>query len=184
MGLTVAEKTHWRDRIEAKINRRIERVLATEPGLMDRVKREARNRAIASLGLAEFQAELDQLAEQKDALDTRERRARRSILARLRGVDVEDVEERYYGGRDQEVDTAIGKRQGVHEDELLAADELGRQVLRLRAEKDRLHDTVWLACSPAQIKQLWLNVNTLLGDEPTALEREALSIPPVSEEGR
>ncbi len=42
MGLTVAEKTHWRDRIEAKINRRIEAILAGDPGLMDRVKHAAR----------------------------------------------------------------------------------------------------------------------------------------------
>ena len=46
MGLTVAEKTHWRDRIEAKINRRIEVIQAGDPGLMDRVKHAARGRAL------------------------------------------------------------------------------------------------------------------------------------------
>jgi hypothetical protein len=56
-------------------------------------------------------------------------------------------------------------------------------VLRLRDEKDRLLDTVGLACSSAQIKGLWSNVTRLLGDEPTELEREALAIPPTGEEG-
>jgi hypothetical protein len=59
MGLTVSEKTHWKERIEAKINRRIEATLAGDLGLMDRIKTAARGRALASLGLAEFQAELD-----------------------------------------------------------------------------------------------------------------------------
>ena len=53
-NLTVAEKTHWRDRIEARIDRRIEAITAGEPGLIERIKQEARVRALASLGLAEF----------------------------------------------------------------------------------------------------------------------------------
>jgi hypothetical protein len=181
-NLTVAERTHWKERIEAKISRHIEGILAADPGLMDRVKREARTRAFASLGLAELQADLEQIAGQKGARDRRERRARRAMLARDRGVEVGAVEERYYGSLDPEVSTAITKRQSVHEDELLAEHELGRQVLMFHAEKDRLLDTVGLACSSAQIKQLWSNVTRLLGDEPTELEREALAIPPTGEE--
>src|SRR5437016_3145348 len=91
-NLTVAEKTHWRDRIAARIDRRIETIAASDPGLLDRVKREARGRALASLGLAEFEDELDEIAAQKAALDRRDRHARRAMLARIRGVAVEDVE--------------------------------------------------------------------------------------------
>ena len=182
-NLTVAEKTHWKDRIEARINRRIETILAAEPGLMDRAKREARSRALVSLGLAEIQAEIDEIAEQKAALDRRERRARRALLARVRGVDIDDVEERYYNQIDPEVNNAISKRQVVHEDELLAEHELGRQVLRLRAGKANLLDVIWLATSSTQVRQLWTKVGELIGDEPTPLEREALAIPPTVEEG-
>ena len=181
-NLTVAEKTHWKERIEARINRRIEAILAGEPGLMDRVKREAKGRALVSLGLAEFEDQLEQIARQKDALEKRDRQARRAMLARVRGVAVEDVEVRYYGLRDPEVDAAITKRQAVHEDEILAGHELGQQVLRLRAEKDHLLDIVWLATSPVQVRQLWTRVGELIGDEPTPLEREALAIPPGGEE--
>ena len=49
-NLTVAEKDHWKLRIEARINRRIEAVLAAEPGLIGRVLRAAKARALASLG--------------------------------------------------------------------------------------------------------------------------------------
>ncbi|MGP0065794.1 MAG: hypothetical protein ACLQGP_19605 [Isosphaeraceae bacterium] len=181
-NLTVAEKSHWRDRIQARIDRRIEAITAGDPGLMDRIRREARGQALASLGLADFQAELDQIVEQKDALDKRERQARRAMLARIRGVAVEDVEARYYGSLDPEVGTAIGKRQVVHEEELLAEHELGRRVLELRAQKENLLDVVWLATSPAQVRELWTRIGKLLGDEPTALEREALAIPPAGEE--
>ncbi len=181
MGLTVAEKTHWRDRIEAKINRRIEAILVGDPGLMERVKHAARGCALDSLGLAEFQSELDQITAQRDTLAQRERCAQRAMLARIRGVEIDQIEEVYYGRHESEVTRAVVQRQAVHEDELLAEHEIGRRILQLRAEKDRLLDTVWLACSPAQIRQLWSKVSTLLGDEPTELERETLAIPPAGE---
>ncbi len=88
----------------------------------------------------------------------------------------------YYGSRDPEVDSAINRRQAVHEEELLAEDELGRRVLELRGQKENLLDVVWLATSPSQIRDLWTRFCKLLGDEPSAMEREALSIPPADEE--
>ena len=177
-GLTVTEKNHWRDRIAARIDRRIETILAADPGLMSRIQAEARGRALVSLGLAEHQAELESIAKQKEALDKRERRIRRSILAVVQGVPVEDIEEsRYFGPHDH--DTAIANRQRVHEEQLLAEHEVGRQVLQLRSEKDNLLDVVWLATSPVQVRQLWSRVGELLGDKPTDLEREALAIKPV-----
>ena len=106
------------------------------------------------------------------------------MLARIRGVAVEDVEARYFGSLDPEVGTAINKRLAVHEEELLAEHEPGRRVLELRGQKDNLLDVVWLATSPAQVRALWTRIGKSLGDEPTALEREALEIPPAGEEVR
>ena len=48
--------------------------------------------------------------------------------------------------------------------------------------KDNLLDTVWLATSSSQIKELWGQVNALLEIKPTALEEKALKIAPVQEE--
>ena len=181
MPLTVTEKEHWRQRIAAKIERRIEALAVEDPGLMDRVKTEARRRAVASLGLAEAQAELDAIVEQRKALDRREKQAQRAMLARLQGIPAEEVPDGATNGFQfqQTINSAVQKRQAVHDEELLAEHPVGREVLRLRVEKDNLLDVVWLASSPAQIKQLWAQVAALLGDEPSALEREALAIEPV-----
>jgi hypothetical protein len=95
-------------------------------------------------------------------------------------LPVEDLEDTCYGyHREQEVQSAVAKRQKVHEDGLLAECDTGREVLRLRQEQENLLDTVWLATSPAQVKELWTKVNELLSAEPTSLEREALAIKPV-----
>ena len=68
------------------------------------------------------------------------------------------------------------------EADILAESDLGKQVLALRREKENLVDTVWLATSSSQIKELWEQVNALLELKPTALEEKALRIPPVEPE--
>jgi hypothetical protein len=180
-GLTVTEKEHWKGRIAKRIDKRIDALVAAEPNFFDRVHRAARERALDSLGLAEWQAELDAIAREKENLERCERRLHCTMLAHVRGVPFEQIEERYYGRHD-EVDRAIARRQAAHEDELLAESDLGRQILRLRQEKENLLDTVWLAASPANIKSLWEKVGQLLGDDSTPLQREALAIPAVSNE--
>jgi hypothetical protein len=179
--LTVTEKEHWKGRIARRIDKRIEAITASDPNFFDRIDRQARQRALESLGLAEHQAELDEIEHQKESLDRRQKQLRKAMLARVRGVQPDDLEDCGYYHRDSEVDAAIRKRQDVLKDELLAESELGQQVLKLRAEKDELLDVVWLASSPKQIKQLWSNVAELLGDQQTQLQRDALAIDPVDE---
>jgi hypothetical protein len=179
-GLTVAEKQHWKEAIERRIDRRIEAIAADSPGLIERVRREAKQRAMQSLGLAGPQAELDAIAEQRRSLDAQERRTQREMVARIRGVAAAEVPEcACYGYHfTHALEEAVRKRQEAHEQELLGADPVGRGVLRLRAERERLLDVVWLSVSPREIRALWSRVGALLGDEPTDLEREALAISP------
>jgi hypothetical protein len=182
MALTVAEKNHWRDRIQARIDRRIEAITAGDPGLLERVKHEARARALESLGLAGFQEELDRIAGQRAELDRRDTQVRREMLARVRGVSADDLDGYSRVHDHPEIRAAIEKRRVVHEEELLAGHELGRRVLRLREEREHLLDSIWLATSPAQIRSFWQKVGELLGDEPTDLERAALAISPAPAE--
>ena len=178
MPLTVTEKNHWKDRIAHRIDKRIEAVFSEDPNLQDRIHRQARQRALDSLGLAEMQAELDNIEKQKAELEKRERQAHKAMLARVRGVPVSEIDD-YFGYRgDNEVTDAVKRRQDVHEEELLAESEQGRRILQLREEKDNLLDTVWLASSPRQIKELWSKVAELLGDQQTQLQRDALAIAP------
>jgi hypothetical protein len=175
-GLTVSEKEHWKERIARRIDKKIETLQATEPNFIDRIHEQARQRAFQSLGLAQVQAELDAIDQQKEELDRREKELYRTMLATVRRVPVEKVDEPYFGNANQEVTKAIERRQAVHEDELLAEDPLGREILRLRLEKENLLDTVWLATSPMQVRELWKKVNELLGAEDTALQVQALAI--------
>jgi hypothetical protein len=180
MSLTVSEKQHWKERISRRIDIRVEGLLAAEPNLMDRIHREGRQRALQSLGLADWQGELDDIERQKETLEKRSHQVLKAMLAKVRGVPLGDLEDTFYSHhRQEEVNSAVQKRQKVHEDELLAECDTGKEVLRLRQEQENLLDTVWLATSPAQVKELWTKVSELLSAEPTRLEQDALAIKPV-----
>ncbi len=186
-GLTATEKNHWRERIAARIAKAVERIKSRHPALFDRIAREAHAQALTTLGLAEAHAELEAIRAEEVTLARRKKQAQRSMIATLRSVPVDEVTDNFnvrYGselGLPNEVAEAITRRQSAHQEQLLADDPIGREIAKLEAEKDSLLDTVWLACSPSQIKQLWTRVGELLGDEPTALEREALAIEPAKE---
>jgi hypothetical protein len=186
-GLTVTEKTFWKERIAARIAKRIEAIQAAHPALFERVKRQAHTHALESLGLAEPFAELERVQAEEAALARRKRHAQRAMLAAIRGIPIEEVADSFsirYGCElplPIEAAEALTKRQAAHQEQLLGNDPIGCEITRLEAERDRLLDVVWLAASPAQIKQLWSKVAALLGDEPTPLEREALAIAPIEE---
>ncbi len=180
-GLTVTEKEHWKTRIDSRIARRIETLSAEDPGLLERIKEEARGLAVASLGLAELQAEAQEIELQQEALSERETAVHRAMLARVRGVPVDAVTVSCGGYVERNpVNAAIERRRAVHEKELLAEHDLGRRILALRREREGLIDTVWLATSSAAIRELWTKVGQLLTDQPTQLERDALAIEPES----
>lgn len=78
------------------------------------------------------------------------------------------------------VTEAIRRRAIVHKRELLALTPLGQRILRLQQEKEELLDTVWLATSSTQIKELWSRFAELLNWEPPKLQQDALAIEPLS----
>ena len=75
MAITLGEKSHWKDRIGKRIDRRIETLVAKEdPTLLQRVKEQARDKAHESLGIAAKRRELEALEKQKADIEKRERR--------------------------------------------------------------------------------------------------------------
>src|SRR5438034_7326607 len=90
-GLTVSEKTHWKERISARIARRVEALKAQHPALFDRVKRAAHAQALQSLNLAEPYAELEAVKAEEAKLFRRTKQAQRAMLAALRGLPIDEV---------------------------------------------------------------------------------------------
>ena len=95
-GLTVSEKSHWRDRLAARIQKAVERIRARHPALFDRISREAHARALTSLGLADSYADLEAIKAEEGGLAQRPQRLGVRLAAnpveqgRVGGLDPRD----------------------------------------------------------------------------------------------
>jgi len=126
MGLTVAEKEHWKERIAKRINHRVETLVARQdPTLLQRVEQEARDKAYASLGIDAQRKELEELQKQKENIEKRERRLRAEQRAVLRGTTVEEELEQSYYCSDGVIENAVSARARALEAEILTQSGLG-----------------------------------------------------------
>ena len=167
--VTISEKEYWRARIEKRVEQRLEAISAKEPYFWERLQRESRHRTLASLGLLEWQEELDAIERQLVLLENRRRQIERAMLAHVRGVAANDIDDYENHRHRREVDQAIARRQVVHQNELLAETEIGQHILKLRKGKETLVDFLWLATAPMQIQDHWSKVALLLNEEQSSL---------------
>lgn len=179
MSLTVKEKEHWKERIARRIDTAIEMLQAeNDPTFLQRIQDEAQQKARNSLGIAELHQQCEQLGAEIAQLEGRRNDAWTEMLATVTGTPLGDVPKQRY--ESHEVRDAVRRRAAIHKRELLLEQPLGRQILELQHEKEELLDTVWLATSPSQIKELWSRFAKLLNWEPPALQQQAIAIEPMS----
>lgn len=182
MSLTVKEKDHWRSRIARRIDHAIEELQAKEdPGFHKRIGEEATKKAWTSLGLDALKTEDKRIDGETKRLSDRQSAIWQEMESIVTGKPTTECQGGKYSAK-YTVDAAVAKRAKVHEKELLGVNPLGKKILHLLHEKDELLDTVWLATSPSQIKELWSRFAEVLNWEPPELQQKALEIPPVSED--
>jgi len=176
MTLTVTEKQHWKERIGRKISQAIaDLVEEQDPGYLKRIESEARTAAIQYLGIEELLARERALEAEKKSIDRENDEVHRLLAAAVRKVPAEQASSYEYC-HSSEWERAIRARQEPETRRLLAASPLGTVILKLRREEEELLDTVWLATSPKQIKDLWRGVAELVSAEPTALQKQAMEV--------
>lgn len=177
MGLTLTEKEHWRERIARRIDQAISRLVSKDdPAFLSRTSEEARRLALQSLGLETLDARRVRIPEEQEALKQESDAVVKKMWEVVSGSAPEVAKSAW--NVQVEVDRAIKDRAELHEHELLRQHPLGQRVEELRKEKEALLDTVWLATSGVQIKQLWNSVSKLLDEEPTRLQVSALAMNP------
>jgi hypothetical protein len=181
MSLTVKEKEHWKERIARRIDHAIEELQANDdPGLNERISTEADEEAWTTLGLKSLRDEQRTNDKEQKRLRNREQQIYREMYARVCGIPVQEVGQQYCVPH--EVQKAVKRRRDVHVREFLSTSEVGQRILQLQQEKEELLDTVWLATSPNQIKELWSRFSELLNWQPTQIQQDALAIQPPATE--
>jgi hypothetical protein len=181
MTITIKEKEHWKERIEAKLKKAADGLLHKEaPGLIESVKKQAAEMAARELGGEPLVAELLCLREESLVIDRRLAEVAKALDAIAKDAGYVNPEPYRYRSELSTPgwDYAVEARQKLLESELLAKHPVGARVLRLRNEQESLLDTIWLSTSPTQIRELWKNVVALVNEELPTLQQQVLTTTP------
>ncbi|MDF1815017.1 MAG: hypothetical protein P1V20_22625 [Verrucomicrobiales bacterium] len=174
MTLTITEKNHWKERIEAKIENKIKRLEATDPDLFNKTKERSRNQLLKDLTLTSEYDKLVSLDERINTLEEELAEIAEKLYIAIKGEPI------YYGRYNLDtVNREIESKTKLFEEDYLSESKLGSEIVRLRSEKENLLDTIWLATTNRQIKELWTQTTDLLGEQPTLLQKQAIETAPI-----
>lgn len=175
MAISVTEKEHIRELIEKRINAEIEKISTENRVDEDDIKAKAKKEAIVALGIESPMGDLDALDAQIEKLQDKRSKLEFRTLEIL---DINPEKQRNYGTHRQLINNKIKSASVAYQNRLLEAHpNLGR-IVQLKAEMDSLLQTIWIATSNTQVKELFSYLNDLLGTKPTQLEIMAQKIPP------
>jgi len=173
MSLTIKEKEHWKERIEARITNEIKRLKSQDPAFFSDIETAARKQAAIDLGIAEDLKKCEALEEaarqKREELEILQETMTDSIKKRFRHLN-----HRYYHA-DSLIEQALKEKIPDFETQLMKSNEKGSRILKLENEKETLLDTIWLATSAPQIRDLWVQVDQLLGKGSSALQSNILN---------
>lgn len=175
---SVTEKEHWKSRIENRLDKAIESLQAKDVTLMPAIRNKASLEAHKALGTAKMQAKIDSIRQQRQTLQTEQEQLEAAMYRHALGEEAVSQASYHNASRFSQLHR---QTQARFEADLLAESAIGQEILKLRAEKEALLDTVWLATSSVQIRDLWSRVSQVLGDEATELQRRILDETAASE---
>ena len=180
MPLTVKEKQHWKEQIEKRIEKAIAKAYRDQgkgwrPSLQEQANVEAQKR----LGLTSYIKRYGDLEEKIEKLRSEQKLL---VEATEKQFPKEGGEHRRWSRGHGLIENIIGEEAEIVEKELLRGNDAGQRILRLMREKEELLDTIWLATSPVQIRSLWKDFTNLVADEPTELQKQAMTYTPADNE--
>jgi hypothetical protein len=178
--LTVSEKEHWKSRIECRVNKAIELLESKDPTLVPSIEAKAEREAHRLFGTETMFDRLHAIRSDIDALQTERDDLEMEMHCKVLGREAVRGMHEYH--RTSRFNSVCGARKKQVENQLLTESETGREILRMRIELESLLDTVWLATTSVQIRDLWNRFSAALDDDVSPLQREVLTESPVCDE--
>ena len=169
MSMRESAETNWSLRIEALFDEAIERLWFAEgKETRRRVLEQAHQLALEQLGIRleyrrwkEMKREIERMQTEYAALE----REMKCIAEAV--VGPQEFETCHLEG-------VINWKARVAEREILMKHEFGRNILRLKNEKDNLFETLLLAQTDELMESVWLATVTMLGNGLTPLQEHVL----------
>jgi len=173
MGITVTEKQELRDIINTRVEKRITQIEHENVAGLEAMAEMAREQAIKDLELVEYVQRNDDLTATQERL--------KKAQEKLQKDTAEKLELKDNWRREEQIEDRIEKATGVVKGKMMADNDVGKEILRLQAEQEHMLETVWVATSSAQVKELFMKVNSVLNESPTGLGEMAQGIAPTDD---
>lgn len=170
MALSVTEKQHWKERIDEKIKRRIEALKSRNAAFFAEAETSAKQAAQEELGIHSELKDIKSMERKVEKLEVEIKERLSNAIQRITGKQPDS-----YFARMSTVDSELKPHIQRCLNDLLAADPRGQEVLKLESEREQLLDTIWLATSPRQVRDMWAQVLKLLGEDSTEFQKEVLA---------
>lgn len=170
MALSVTEKQHWKDRIDQKIRKRIESLKALNATFFAETETAAKLAATVELGVHSDIESIRAMEQKIEKLETDAKKLLLQVIEKISGKQLNP----YYAQMDR-VDSELKPHIERCMHELLATDPRGQEVIKLESEREQLLDTIWLATSSRQVRDMWAQVLKLLGEDCSEFQKEVIA---------
>ncbi len=170
MALSVTEKQHWKDRIDQKIKRRIESLKALNATYFAEMETAAKLTAATELGI---HSDIEAIRAMEQKIEKLQNDSKKHLLQVIEKISGKQLNP-YYAQMDR-VDTELKPHIERCLHKLLTNDPRGQEVIKLESEREQLLDTIWLATSSRQVRDMWTQVLKLLGEDSSEFQKEVIA---------
>ena len=169
MAPSIDTKRCWSDRIESLFDQAIERLWFAEGKAMRRtILEQARELALEQLGIWEeyrqwndMRREIERLKSEYDELEQQM-------------WNTAETHAGPFEHHSRNIDSIVGWKAKIAEREILLKHEFGRNILRLKDERDNLFETILMAQTDEMMESVWIAIQAMLGDGLTPLQELVL----------
>ena len=174
MAITITERQHWKNRIQAKLNQRIGFLRASSPALLEVIDEQAKDKVRRALDLDSDFAHYESLEADLKQLATEKENLLEEMALKVFGKELP------YNISLRDIRSEISTLEDQEAEEILLEHPLGQQLASLEAEREEMLDAILLATSVPQIIDLWERVTGLITDQPLQPEQPSLLVPEYS----
>lgn len=171
MALSVDTEHCWSNRIESMFDQAIERLWFAEGKEMRRtILEQAHELALEQLGIweeyrqwNEMRCEIERLQREYDELEQRM-------------WNTAETHAGPFEHHSRNIDSIVEWKSKVAEREILLKHEFGRNILRLKDERNNLFETILMAQTEEMMESVWIAVQGMLGEGLTPLQELVLKL--------
>ena len=171
MAISIDTERCWSERIGHLFDQAIERLWFAEGKEMRRtILKQAHQLALEQLGIWEEHRQWNEMRRAIERLKTEYDQLEQRMW------NIAELHTGPFEHHSRNIDNVVCWKANVAEKEILSKHDFGRNILRLKNEKDKLFETILMAQTDEMMESVWIAVQALVGEGLTPLQELVLKV--------